>query len=69
MFRLRVFCGLTEGEECSVKCLLSDSINLEAGSNKRMNHAASLIQWTMGHLSVSSKTSGTKPGLVVENVI
>lgn len=57
-----VFRGLTEGEECSVKCLLSDSINLEAGSSKRMNHAVSLIHWKMGHLSVSSKTSGTKPG-------
>lgn len=27
-----------------MKCLLSDSINLGAGSNKRMNHAVSLIQ-------------------------
>lgn len=62
MFRFLVFCGLTEAEECSVKCLLSDSINLEAGSNKRMNHAVSLIHWTMGHLSVSGKTAGTKPG-------
>lgn len=48
---------------CSVKCLLSDSINLGAGSNTRMNHAISLIHWKMGHLSVSSKTSAGKPGL------
>lgn len=46
-----------------MKCLLSDSINLEAGSNKGLIHAVSLIHWKMGHLSVSSKTSGTKPGL------
>lgn len=46
-----------------MKCLLSDSVNLGAGSNKRMNHTRSLIHWKMGHLSVSSKTSGAKPGL------